>query len=83
MLSKMHLPVGPRGGRRFRPSLEDVVELLVVEELVEARPKWQDALNATRRPFQELQLKAAVRRNQELAKTALEDEGWTVTREES
>lgn len=81
MLSKMHLPVGPQWGRRFRPSLEDVIELLVVEELVEARPQWQDALNTTRRPFQELQLKAAVRRNQELAKAALEEEGWIVTRE--
>jgi hypothetical protein len=77
----MHLPVGPREGRRFRPSLEDVIEFLVVEDLVEARPKWQDALNATRSPFQELQLKAAVRRNQELAKAALEEDGWTITRE--
>lgn len=80
-LSKLHLPVGPRGGRRFRPSLEDVIEFLVVEDLAEARPGWQEALNATRRPFQELQLKAAVRRNQELARTALEEEGWTVIRE--
>jgi hypothetical protein len=79
-LSKMHLPVGPVGGRRFRPSLEDVIEFLIVEDLVECRDKWQDALNATRRPYQELQLKAAVRKNQHLAKEALELEGWTVTR---
>lgn len=79
-LSKIHLPVGPVGGRRFRPSLEDVVEMLIVEELVEYRDGWQEALNDTRRPFQQLQLKAAVRRNQELAKEALEGEGWTVTR---
>lgn len=79
-LAKMHLPVGPEGGRRFRPSLEDVIEFLIVEDLVARRDKWEDALNKTRRPFQELQLKAAVRRNQQLAKEALEVEGWTVTR---
>lgn len=77
-LSKMHLPVGPVGGRRFRPSLEDVIELLIVEGLVEARVGWQEALNETRRPFQELQLKAAVRKYPELAAEALQKMDWTV-----
>lgn len=77
-LSKMHLPVGPVGGRRFRPSLEDVVELLIVEGLVEARDGWQEALNETRRPFQELQLKAAVRKYPELAAEALRKIDWIV-----
>jgi len=81
-LGKMHLPVGPVGGRRFRPTLEDVIELLIVEGLVDYREDWKDALNKTRRPFQELQLKAAVRRNQQLAIVALKSEGWNVTRDE-
>ena len=33
LLSKLHLPVG---GRRFRPTLEDILEFLIVERLVEA-----------------------------------------------
>jgi len=77
-LSKMHLPVGPLGGRRFRPSLEDIVEMLIVERLVEARKGWHDALDRTRRPFQELQLKAAVRKYPELAAEALTKLDWTV-----
>jgi hypothetical protein len=78
-LGKMHLPVG---GRRFRPTIEDVIELLIVEGLVEHREGWKDALNKTRKPFQELQLKAAVRRKQTLAIEALKLEGWDVTRKE-
>ncbi len=77
-LSKLHLPVGPVGGRRFRPSVEDVIELLIVEGLVEARQGWQEALNATRRPFQELQLRAAVRKYPGLAAEALKNLGWSV-----
>jgi hypothetical protein len=77
-LARLHLPVGPVGGRRFRPSLEDVIELLIVEGLVESRDGWQDALNVTRRPFQELQLKAAVRQYPELAAEALRKMSWKV-----
>lgn len=79
-LSKMHLPVGPLGGKRFRPTLEDVIEFLIVEKMVEHRESWQEALYKTRKPFHDLQLKAAVRKNQFVAKEALEEEGWTVNR---
>jgi hypothetical protein len=78
-LARMHLPVGPIGGRRFRPTLEDVIEFLIVEGLVDHRKGWKAALDETRRPFRELQLKAAVRKNQELAIEALKEEGWEVT----
>lgn len=77
-LSKMHLPVGPVGGKRFRPSLEDVIEFLIVEGLVESRDGWRDALEKTRRPFQELQLRAAVREYPQVAAEALQNQGWTV-----
>lgn len=79
-LARIHLPVGPIGGRRFRPTLEDVIEFLIVEGLVDHRKGWKAALDKTRQPFQELQLKAAVRKNQQLAIEALTEEGWEVTR---
>jgi hypothetical protein len=79
-LARMHLPIGPIGGRRFRPTLEDIIEFLIVEGLVDHRDGWKDALDKTRKPYQELQLKAAVRRNQTLAIEALKLEGWSVTR---
>jgi hypothetical protein len=81
-LSKMHLPVGPVGGRRFRPTLEDIIEFLIVEGLVAKRAGWKAALDKTRKPFQELQLKAAVRKNQQLAIEALDEEGWAITPKE-
>ncbi len=59
-LRDAHLPVG---GRRFRPSLEDVIEFLVVEDLVEARPDWEAVLGAHRDIWEERQLRAAVRRH--------------------
>lgn len=79
-LPKMHLPVGPGGGRRFRPSVEDVIEFVIVEGLVQHRDGWKEALDKTRQPFRAIQLKAAIRENQQLAKDALEQEGWKVTR---
>jgi hypothetical protein len=64
LLNKLHLPVG---GRRFRPTLEDIIEFLIVEELVEARPKWKATLEASRDAFREKQLRAAVRQFPEVA----------------
>jgi hypothetical protein len=37
LLERMHLPVG---GRRFRPTLEDIVEFLITEKLAEPRDGW-------------------------------------------
>jgi hypothetical protein len=48
LLPKLHLPVG---GRRFRPTLEDVIEFLLVEDLVEASPKWNVELEREPRRF--------------------------------
>lgn len=68
-LRDLHSPVG---GRRFRPSLEDVVEMLVTEGFVKARDGWRDVLEASRRAFQEGQLRAAVRQDPETARAELE-----------
>lgn len=68
-LRDLHFPVG---GRRFRPSLEDVIEMLVTEGFVEARDGWRDVVEESRRAFQAGQLRAAVRRDPETARAELE-----------
>lgn len=67
-LDKLHFPVG---GKRFRPSIEDVIEFLVEERLIDAREGWESVVDAGRERFQRIQLKAAMRRN-----TALVEEFW-------
>ncbi len=75
-LRDLHLPVG---GRRFRPSLEDLIEFMITEEMVEPRPGWSDVVKQHRERWEEIQVKAAVRRHQEHAAVALRNEGWSVT----
>jgi hypothetical protein len=72
LLGKLHLPVG---GRRFRPTIEDILEFLIVEKLVEARPNWEADLEASREAFREKQLRAAIRRFPEVALDQLERDG--------
>lgn len=67
-LAKLHLPVG---GRRYRPTLEDVVEFLVVERLSNARADCLSSIEKSREDFQRRQLKAAVRRDPDAAEEAL------------
>lgn len=62
--AKSHLPVG---GRRFRPTVEDVIEYAVVERLADARAGWRGAVDAGRAKFHANQLRAAVRRDPETA----------------
>lgn len=71
-LKKLHFPVG---GRRFRPSLEDLIEFLIVEGFAEGLPGWKAAVDEGRHRFQMNQLKAAVRRHPEVAIEVLEKEG--------
>jgi hypothetical protein len=74
-LDRLHFPVG---GRRFRPSIEDVIEFLVVEGFVDARDGWEAAVAEHRRDFNERQLKAAVRRDPQTAVDQLRADGWEV-----
>jgi len=67
-LRDLHFPVG---GRRFRPSLEDVVEMLVTEGFVEARAGWREVVETSRRSFLTRQLRAAVRQDPETARAEL------------
>jgi hypothetical protein len=75
-LHRFHLPVG---GRRYRPTVEDVIEFLVVEELVEARPGWREVVEDERGEFHRRQLLAAVRRDADTAAQALQQLGWSVS----
>jgi hypothetical protein len=74
-LRHVHFPVG---GRRFRPSLEDVLEFLINEGMVEPADGWKGILDRSREEFREKQLKAAIARNPDAAAEALHDMGYTV-----
>jgi hypothetical protein len=63
-LGRLHLPVG---GRRFRPSLEDLIEFLVSEGLATARSGWEAAIAEHRAWYHRKQLGAAVRRAPDIA----------------
>ena len=56
-LGDLHFPLG---GHRFRPCLEDVLEMLIVEFGVDSRPTATKALQAGRTRWREHQLAAAI-----------------------
>lgn len=74
-LDKLHLPVG---GRRFRPTLEDVIDFLVTENFVHKHEQCDQTLADRREEFQRKQLRAAVRRNPQPAVDELREQGYTV-----
>ncbi len=74
-LRDLHFPVG---GKRFRPTLEDLVEFTITEEMVDPRPGWEQVVKDHRARWEAIQVKAAVRRNQEDAADALREAGWDV-----
>jgi hypothetical protein len=71
-LERLHLPVG---GRRYRPTLEDFVEFLITEGLADGREQWADIVKSGRDGFHERQLRAAIRRNPQVALDILREEG--------
>lgn len=75
-LRDLHLPVG---GKRFRPTLEDLIEFVITEEMAIPDNGWPKVLAEHRRRWEDLQLKAAVRRQPEVAADALKKKGWTVS----
>lgn len=72
-MHKLHFPVG---GRRFRPSLEDVIEFLIRERLIDKRPGWDKVLNVSRQEFQDRQLCAAICARPEVAAAELKRIGY-------
>lgn len=71
-LERLHLPVG---GRRYRPSIEDLIEFLITEQLAAGRRGWEKHVREGRSRFEERQLRAAVRRNPDAAMSILRQEG--------
>ena len=63
-LAKLHFPVG---GRRFRPTVEELIDFLVTEVHVDALPGWTAKVQAGRELFEERQRRAAIRRRPEWA----------------
>ncbi|HTJ34207.1 MAG TPA: hypothetical protein VL738_13345 [Dactylosporangium sp.] len=74
-MQHLHLPVG---GRRFRPALEDVIEFLIDERLVEAKPNSKQTLERSRTAYQDIQLLAAIRRRPDKAIEGLLDLGYKI-----
>lgn len=72
-LRDLHLPVG---GKRFRPTLEDLIEFVVTEEMAKPHKGWADVVAEHRQRWYEIQLKAAVRRQQDVAAESLRAAGW-------
>jgi len=68
----LHLPVG---GRRFRPTLEDLIEFLITERLVKGKQGWQQALGASRNQFSVKQMRALIRRFPTDAEAAVREFG--------
>ena len=76
-LRDLHFPVG---GKRFRPSLEDIIEFTILEKMVEPRPNWRSVVDQHRTGWEKIQLQAAVRRDPQAAADQLKESGWDVTR---
>nr|HUW77701.1 hypothetical protein [Candidatus Nanopelagicaceae bacterium] len=76
-LDKFHIPVG---GRRYRPTLEDFIEFIWMEELVvELHEGWRKVIDEHRKRWLQVQLKSAVRSDPESAITQLTDMGYIIT----
>ena len=75
LLERLHLPVGDR---HYRPTLEDLIEFLIREKLAKPHRRWKSAIATGRSRFQDKQLRAAVRRQPEVAISELEKLGYSV-----
>ena len=75
-LRSLHLPVG---GRRFRPTLEDMIEFVITERMVEPRDNWHSVVKESRGKWEKIQAGAVARKFQFEAAQQLKHAGWTVT----
>lgn len=75
-LEHLHFPVG---GRRYRPTVEDLIEFLVVEGIAEGRSGWQERVAQGREGFRLKQLGAAIGNETDYAAEELRSHGYTIT----
>lgn len=73
---ELHFPVG---GHRFRPCLEDVLEMLMIEFGIDVHPHAGDSLREGRRRWREFQLAAAVSDDPSTAVEELRRLGYEVS----
>ena len=78
-MSELHFAVG---GSRYRPCLEDLMEILVRELGVDCPPGGLSALAEGRETWRRQQLRAAVRDSPDDAATVLQNLGYGVTQPE-
>jgi hypothetical protein len=74
-MAEVHFPLG---GRRFRPALEDVLQMLVEEFGIEAVEGWEHRLQSAREAWRRSQIKAAIRDAPEDAAIALRELGYNI-----
>lgn len=74
-LPRFHFPVG---GKRYRPTVEDVIEFLAVERVARVHDRWTDVLEYHRRRWERIQLLSVVRRDPESAAEELRRQGYSV-----
>lgn len=79
-MKDLHFPVG---GRRLRPSLEDLLESLIAERLIDGKPGYKEVLDETRRTYRLKQIGALVRSNQKTAIETLQGLGYVVTKKDA
>lgn len=75
-LSSVHLPVG---GERFRPCLEDFLQVLVVDCGIDCRTGWEETLRRGRESWRRRQLGSVVRDVPSEAVRVLREMGWECT----
>jgi hypothetical protein len=74
-LSTVHVP---GGGERFRPGMEDLLEMLIRDCGVDCVEGWQQALEESRMRWRIRQFRSSVRDLQSQAADVLEQQGWTL-----
>ncbi len=74
--STLHFPVG---GDRFRPGLEDVLQMAIYEFHIDATNEWQHHIEASREEYRTRQLKALIREFPDIAYDTLKEDGRELT----
>ena len=66
--STLHFPLG---GKRFRPGLEDVLQMLILEFGIDSEVNWRETIEASREEYRKNQLRALIREFPDIAQDVL------------